>query len=68
MLNRISNLFAQNSSAVTLAQSGCAQINALSCTDPPQIKPLNLTVSRLENIKSTFAILGTKIQISNQTT
>ena len=61
----ISNLVGQNSSAVTLAQLGYSQIDALCCIGLPQIKPLNLTVSRLENIKSTFAILGTKIQISS---
>lgn len=68
MLNCISNLFAQSSSVVTLAQLGCAQINALCCIDLPQIKPLILTVSSLEDIKSSFIILVTKIQVSNQTT
>ena len=62
----ISNLVTQNGLAVTLAQLGCSQINALGYIDLPQIKPLNMTVSRLENIKFTFAILGRKIQISSR--
>lgn len=61
----ISKLVTQNGSAVTLTQLGYSQINAPCCLGLPQIKPLNLTVSTLETIKSTFAILGTKIQISS---